>query len=648
MSIPIEQKILAERVELLYRNGIYSNVTVIMAGGLLGTYFHGKIATDLLFAWLLSILTGAVLRLSLVLWRKRAVDGTPSDVWASRYTQATALLGVFWMWGFMLGFSSVPWQQMFLVAVVCGLSSLAVPVLISHLTALYLYTLPSLLGLIFLLALEGDLDRWALAAMVGLFTALLLRAARNFHQLLLGSLRLRFEREALVEDLNRQKDTAEALNHRLEIEVGERRDAQQALEEHRRDLERQVALRTAELTRAKEAAEAGNRAKNQFLAIMSHEVRTPLNGALGMTELLLGTDLNDRQRRFAQIAYDSGHALLRLIDEILDFTRIEAGELRILEDNFDLHELLWDCLQLVQGKAAEKGLNLHLDLPEHFDYGVRGDALRLRQIVLNLMSNAIKFTEVGEVTLTLHPAEKSREGVRLRFDVRDTGIGVGPASQAAIFSVFTQEDESASRRFGGAGLGLAIARRLVELMDGEISVQSTKGKGSTFSFSVLLQPVQDRIEGPGPADEGPELPTDLPDVGAYTVLLADDNPVNQTVAKEMLEFCGYRVDIAADGLVASKTAADRRYQVILMDCHMPVMDGFEATQRIRADERALGLSPVPIIALTADVQKSIRERCAAVGMDGFLKKPFTMQQLDGELTRFLPNQVSAGLSPSKA
>ncbi len=737
----------AEQLRLLYSQSSPALLMNLLVAGVAAALLERTTEGLEVTFWLMGlfIVTGARL---LLVTRFLQLKPTPQAAcWTRRYSAGAFLGGL--AWGASAWLWSPTWNspaQVFLLLLLAGVTAAAVPANAVCLSAFVAFLLPALLPIAFVLITAGTEIHASMGAVVLLYAGFLFLTARAYGASLQQALQLRFENQHLIDGLV-------GANRALESEIAERRRAEQYLQ------------------RAMTAAETANRIKSEFLANMSHEIRTPMNGILGTLELLSESPLSNEQRDLLRTAHHSADLLLEIIDDILDLTRIEAGKLAFEKRMFDPGHLVEEAASLMAAAARRKGLELVCFVAPNTPANIAGDPTRIRQVLTNLLGNAVKFAEQGEIVLRVRRTTPKAERSELYFEVQDTGIGIPPEVREKLFEPFIQADVSTTRRFGGTGLGLTISRRLIRLMGGDIGVESAPGRGSRFWVTLPfveqgpnnssrpagkpdLQAAKVLVvEGHAPtrdclcqylrewgtrtdtaekaqsalaalrraktahapyaavlldvqnmelaeaidddwglsetpcvamvyAGEGMALRTDRPwagflikpirrtqlldllthaiahpatkvtrtaskSVGAERsilrgrVLLAEDNPVNRKVAVRALQNLGLTVEIAENGQAAIEATAKSTFDLVLMDCQMPQLDGFEATAAIRAREKAEGGSHVPIVAMTALAMRGDRERCLTVGMDDYLPKPFKRDALVAVLDRWLADRETA-------
>ncbi len=458
----------------------------------------------------------------------------------------------------------------------------------------------------------GDIY-YALSAMTGFFLGVMIMAAYRMNRLSYAELRLSYQNEVLISELTEAGKSLETLNSDLKEEIW-----------HSKQIE-------IELQQAKENAEKMSQAKGEFLANMSHEIRTPMNGVMGTLQLLEASRLTPEQLEYVQTANKSAEALLSILNDILDLSKIEAGKLSFEIIPFDLGEIIHDLVVLYSLKAEQQGVTLCSHIDEKLPITLRGDPTRLRQILLNLISNALKFTQHGSVDIVVTTLSAGEGCMDIKIAVTDTGIGIPEHAQSGLFKAFTQADGSTTRKYGGTGLGLAIVSQLVDMMGGELGLKSKEEKGSTFWFIIPFEVSRLKLK-----KSNNYHATKAACSLTGSILLVEDNPVNQMVACKMLEKTGVSATLVNNGLEALTALDNNSFDLVLMDCQMPEMDGFEATRVIRQKNiQALNGGVLPVIAMTANVMEGDRQGCLDAGMNDYIGKPVKIDELETVLQRWL-------------
>ena len=601
---PLEQRLEHTLLQVAYGRLPLSLAFTLGTSTVYGIALVPFFPRDGLFGWVAAIQLVGFARLGLWLaWRRAAPDVDASGVWVNRFFVGSVAAAMAWSFGALALRPSAGHVE---IAALCvtllGVAAFAVSSMAAQLASLLAFLVMVLLPISVALMLEDT----GIERLVGL---LLVTAGVAFGWV--------------------GWQSNQVLRRMMRVE----NELQSAVEQTRA---------------AQHAAEKASVAKSRFLATMSHEVRTPLNGVLGLADLLERTALDPRQRRHLRLLRQSGENLREIVDDVLDFSKIESEQMEIVTTALEPRRLVEELLELWLPRARAVGLELRLVAAPDLPTRVLGDPLRIRQVLNNFVGNALKFTESGHVELRIGLEDRGTlvagRPVRIRFAVRDTGIGIAPEAVDRIFDAFTQADDSYSRRYGGSGLGLAICRRLVTLMGGLIGVDSTPGAGTTFWFSLPMSVVSvstapSALAAPAAPPSDASTLLEEPDTGRLEgrVLMVEDNPVNRAVCGAMLERFGLAYEEAEDGVEALERATDREFDLVLMDCQMPRLDGLDATRQLRQREiRARNGSRLPIVALTANAFDEDRERAIEAGMDAFLAKPVRLADLHAALAEWLP------------
>ena len=593
------ETVTSELTIMLFKNAVRSNLVVLAAVVIIYYIFWAKLPVSFLLGWCCCMLLPVFYRFYLIFkFTTRTTSAAEIRVFYSKYISATFVVSFCWMVIIAFGLSMPEFEdRIFFVLLLVSLLGASVPALAASLTAIYIYVLIPAAAAIPLLLLLGGKEA-AIGIALFIYTLMIIKAGQNIYNTLRSSIQLRIHLQGLKDN--------------LEIKVAER---------------------TEELRISRDAAEQANRTKSAFLANMSHEIRTPMNAIINLSHLALQEEIPEKAAGFIKRVNRSGVGLLGIINDILDFSKIESGKLNIERIPFELQTIMTEIESEFGYRAKEKGLDFIHHLEGELNGSYLGDPLRVRQILTNIIGNAIKFTEKGGVTLTVREIAEPTDKRMLEFIVTDTGIGISEEQQKNLFKPFQQADDSTTRKYGGSGLGLVISMQLAELMDGSISLTSTPEKGSTFGIRLPLAIAESTMNTNTRDSKTPDILVEqLAKLEGKTVLIVDDIEANQIILSSILENIHINTRLAKHGKEALQLLKHQHFDLIFMDIQMPVMDGYQTTRTIR--ERAKW-STLPIIAITANVFPEDIQKCYEAGMDFYLAKPFKPDSVHKTLVQWI-------------